>query len=223
MAKALSRKLTGKRPALFLVAFAALVINLPLAHSSYYGWRLDRDGVETAATVVDTRRVPPDVEDGDYVVEFRFDRDIDDEQKVWFAQVDADAYARAEADAVIDVRVLPDRPATYEADGQEKGSLPWLITLLGDLMLLGIAFVYWRFRPNGKQLYLVATADVERCKPKASIERLDDGSFVVCGEVIEIEDDVIVLDLGDQTVRVELDGHANDVGYQQPAKVVGRP
>ena len=49
------------------------MINLPLAHSSYYGWRLDRDGVETVATVVDTRRGPPDGDDSKYFVEFRFD------------------------------------------------------------------------------------------------------------------------------------------------------
>ncbi len=69
----------------------------------------------------------------------------------------------------------------------------------------------------------MATADVELCKPIVSIEKLKDGSYVVCGEVSGIEDDAIELDLGDQTVRVELDGHANPVGYQQPARVIGRP
>ena len=60
MAHGLNRRIPAKKPAMFLLAFAALVINLPLAHSSYYGWRLDRDGVDTVATVVETRRVPPD-------------------------------------------------------------------------------------------------------------------------------------------------------------------
>lgn len=207
---------------MILVAIAAVVINLPIAHSSWYGWRLDRDGVSTEATVVETRRVPPD-SDGKYIVEFRFDRELDPAQEVWFAEVDEAAYERAEADGQIGVRVLPSRPATYEADGQRQGALPWVITLLGDLMLVGIALLHWRTRPSGEQLRLVATADVERCKPLASIERLDDGRYVVCGEVSGIEDDAIVLDLGDQTVRVELDGHANPVGYQQPARVTGRP
>ncbi len=219
----MTRRLANKKAAIFLIALAAVVINLPLAHSSYYGWRLDRDGVETVATVVDTRRVPPDDTDGKYVVEFRFDRDLDPEQKVWFAQVDEATYDGAEANAVIGVRMLPDRPATYEADGQEEGSLPWVITLIGDLMLFGIAFLYSRFGPAGRQLNLVALADVERCKPLASIELLEDGRYVVCGEVSEIEDDAIVLEVGDQMVRVELDGHANAVGYQQPARVIGRP
>ncbi len=38
------------------------------------------------------------------------------------------------------------------------------------------------------------------------------------GLVITIGDDDLVLDLGDRQVHVDLDGHANLVGYQQPAK-----
>lgn len=222
MAQGLTRRLTNRRTAAVLVVFAAIVINLPLAHSTWFGWRLDRDGVETEATVVETRRVPPDA-DGRYYVEFRLSRELDPEQREWVAQVDADTFERARADERIGVRVLPDRPSEYETDGQQKSSVLWLITLLGDVMLVGMALLYWRTRPSGAQLHLVATADVERCKPIASLEKLKDGTFVVCGEVSGIEDDAIVLDLGDQTVRVELDGHANPVGYQQPARVTGRP
>jgi hypothetical protein len=215
---------TGRRLAPYLVAFAAVVINLPLAHSTYYSWRLDRDGVRTEATVVDTQRVPPEGDDATYTVEFRFDRAIDPEQREWFATVDEDTYDEASADRLISVRVLPDRPATYEADGQRQSSLPWVITILGDLTLLGVALLYWRNRPaTDLDLRLVATADVERCKPKPRLERLEDGSYVVCGDVIAIEDDAIVLEVGEHTVHVDLDGHANPVGYQQPARVTGRP
>jgi hypothetical protein len=222
LASRLTNRLTNRRSALVLVVLAAVVINLPIVHSTWYAWRLDRTGVETEATVVDTKRVPPD-DDGKYVVEFRFDRTLDPEQRVWFAQVDEGTYDAARADETIGARMLPARPGTYEVDGQQQSSLPWIITLLGDVMLLGVALLYWRTRPSGEQLHLVATADVERCKPRTSIEQLEDGSYVVCGEVSGIEDDAIVLDLGDQSVRVELAGHANPVGYQQPARVTGRP
>jgi hypothetical protein len=121
------------------------------------------------------------------------------------------------------VRVLPDRPGTHEVDGQHESRLPWVITLLGDAMLLAIGLVLWRARPRDTQLRLVATGDVQRCRPAADIELLDDGSYVVRGEVSGIEDDAIVLDVGDRTVRVELAGHANPVGYQQPARVTARP
>jgi hypothetical protein len=213
------------KPAVWvLIALGAFVINLPMAHSGWYEWRLDRDGVDTEATIVETRRVPPEGDNATHVVEFRFDRELDPSQELWFATVDEDTWDRARADGRIGVRMLPDRPATQEVDGQDTSSLPWVITVLGDAMLLGIALLYWRAGPPAvAQLRLVATADVERCRPQSSLELLDDGSYVVCGDVTGIEDDAIVLDLGDQTVRVELDGHANPVGYQQPARVTGRP
>lgn len=39
------------------------------------------------------------------------------------------------------------------------------------------------------------------------------------GDVLELGEGVVVLDLGDRTLRVDLDGHRNPVGYQQPAQV----
>ena len=50
---------------------------------------------------------------------------------------------------------------------------------------------------------------------------VDGRRFVVCGEVEEIEDDAVVLDLGDRRVRVLLDGHHNPAGYQQPVRATG--
>ncbi len=218
------RRLTGRRVVPFVIALGVVVINLPMAHMSYYGWRLDRDGVRTEASVVETRRVPPEGNDATYVVGFRFDRHVDPQQEVWFARVDEETYDAARDEERIGVRLLPGRPGTHEADGQQKSALPLIITIVGDVMLLGMALLYWRARPApALRLRLVATADVERCKPKPSIERLDDGSYVVCGEVSGIGDDAIVLDVGEHTVRVELDGYANPVGYQQPARVTGRP
>jgi hypothetical protein len=220
VAGGLRQRVPSGKGAVLLIALGAVVINLPLAHSSYYDWRLGRDGVETSATVVETHGS----EDGDdHFVRFRLDRELDPAQDEWVAEVDQAAYERAEAAEVIDVRVLPDRPGTYEVDGQQQSALPWVITLVGDLMLLGVVLLYWRARPADTRLRLVATADVERCRPGPLLERRDDGSYVVCGDVIAIEDDAIVLDAGEHAVRVELDGHANPVGYQQPARVTGRP
>ena len=219
MAGGLRPGVTSRKGAAVLVALGAVVINLPLAHSAYYDWRLGRDGVRTPATVVETYE---SADGDDHFVRFRLDPRLDPEQDEWVAQVDEGGYDRARSTQEIDVRVLPDRPGTYEADGQQDSAMPWVITLVGDLMLLGIAVLYWRARPADTQLRLVATADVERCRPRASLERLDDGTYVVCGDVSGIEDDAIVIDVGDRSVRVELDGHANPVGYQQPARVVGR-
>ena len=45
---------------------------------------------------------------------------------------------------------------------------------------------------------------------------------LVRGEVQDLADGEVLLDLGNRTVRVLLDGHANPVGYQQPAQVRAR-
>jgi hypothetical protein len=44
----------------------------------------------------------------------------------------------------------------------------------------------------------------------------------VRGEVAEIAEDRIVLEVGNRRVAVLLDGHTNPVGHQQPAQVRGR-
>ena len=66
-----------------------------------------------------------------------------------------------------------------------------------------------------------ATEDLERCPPGSVLDQVDGLRFVVCGEVEEIEDDAVVLDLGDRRVRVILDGHHNPAGYQQPVRATG--
>jgi hypothetical protein len=68
-----------------------------------------------------------------------------------------------------------------------------------------------------------ALGDVERCPPGAAYEEEgDDGVVLVRGEVVGLEPDELVLDLGDREVVVILDGHANPVGRQEAAQVRGR-
>ena len=55
----------------------------------------------------------------------------------------------------------------------------------------------------------------------AVLDQVDGLRFVVCGEVEELEDDAVVLDLGDRRARVVLDGHHNPAGYQQPVRATG--
>ncbi len=67
----------------------------------------------------------------------------------------------------------------------------------------------------------MATEDLERCPPGSVLDQVDRLRFVVCGEVEQIEDGAVVLDLGDRRVRVILDGHHNPAGYQQPVRATG--
>lgn len=200
-----------------LVVMVAVLVNLPLFHSTWTAWRVDRSGVDVVGTVTDTS------EAGDaFQVEFQMPRDVDPDQRLWSAQVDQATYDEAVASEQVDVRVVPDQPSAYRVDGAVTSRVVLVVTLLVDLLLLLALVLVWRGGGRRVDLVLRATEDVQRCRPGAVLERLDDGHHLVAGEVVELESGVVVLDLGDRRVRVQLDGHANPVGYQQPAQVTGR-
>jgi hypothetical protein len=210
--------------ALLLVVLLVVVINLPLVHSRVTSWRVERSGAHVTATVTANRVLGPK-DDPEYFVEFVYPGDDpeDPDTPRWTAEVDRSTYERAVADRAIGVKVLPDRPAAYTADGQVTHRLGLVITLVADAALLLMLLLFRRFggrlRPR---LEAVAMGDVERCKPGSALEKTDDGLYLISGEVSGIKDDEIILDLGDRQVRVLLDGHANPVGYQQPARVRAR-
>ena len=205
-----------------LIAMVAMLVNLPMVHSTWTQWRVARSGTDVTARVADTMELPP-VDDPEYVVAFAFPQQVDPQQRRWTARVDRPAYERAVDERTIRVRVLEGRPAAYRAEGQVTSSLGLVITLLADLgLLLMVLFAArhrGRFRPP---LRLVAIGDVERCAPASRLERMEGDLYLVRGEVTEIHDDHIVLDLGDHNVAVLLDGHTNPVRHQQPAQVRGR-
>ncbi len=98
-----------------------------------------------------------------------------------------------------------------------------VVTLLADAVLVVIAVLLWRFggrlRPR---LRAIALDDVERCAPGSALEQVDGDTYLIRGEVTAIEDGQVVLEVGDRSVLVYLDGHRNPVGYQQPAQVRAR-
>ena len=210
---------TGRGPVAAVVLLAVLV-NLPLLHSTYVDRRIQASGTDVAATVVDDRVV-----DGDeYWVSFTFPEDVDPDQRTWQAQVDEETYDDAVAADEIRVRVVEGNPSQYRADGtvQSRTSLV-VITLVADLLLLVGAVLLFRYRGRSRApLQAVALGDVERCAPQSLLERIGGEDYLVRGEVRDVEDGVVVLDLGDRLVRVLLDGHRNPVGHQQPAQVRAR-
>lgn len=212
----------SRRKALLLLALLVLLVNLPLAHSTWTRSRVERSGVDVTATVTDTREMTSGDETG-YLVEFRLPADIDPEQGLWTARIDAPTHAQAVETEQLAVRVLADQPSAYVVEGQVSGRIGLWITLVADLCLLLIGLLLVRFRGRSVAfLELVATEDLVRCRPGAALERIDGLTYVVAGEVLEIGDDLVVLDLGDRHVRVHLDGHVNPAGHQQPVRVTGR-
>jgi hypothetical protein len=211
----------ANRILLVVVLFA--FINLPVLHSTWTRWQVERNGTDTVADVADTR-VIGDPADPSYWVVFRFPEDIDPDRLSWSAQVEKDVFEAADAEGSIDVRVLESRPAAHIVEGQIRNPLGYIITLVADAIILAILLLAWRSRGRRRPvpMRIAAISDVERCPPGAVLEQIEGDLYLVRGEVTGMDGDEIVVDAGERDVLVILDGHQNPVGYQQPAQVRGR-
>jgi hypothetical protein len=208
---------------ILLVVVLVAFINLPVLHSTWTRWQVDRNGTDTVAEVVDTRILGED-SDPSYWLVFRFPERIDPARLTWNAQVDRETFEEASAQGSVEVRVLEDRPAAYVVEGQIRSWVGLVITLVADAILLAILLLAWRHRGRTRPvpIRIAAIGDVERCPPGGVLEQIDGDLYLVRGEVTGIDGDEIVLDAGERDVLVVLDGHHNPVGYQQPAEVRGR-
>lgn len=198
-----------------------VVVNLPLVHSTWTDVRIDGSGVDVTAQVTGD-----DVRDGTHWISFTFPEKIDAEQRKWTAEVDRSTYDDAVASGVIGVRVVEDDPAAYRVDGAVEGDAVLVATLVADLVLLLAGLLFWRFRGRmghlRAELRAIALEDVERCAPGTVLDRMHGEDYLIQGEVLEVGPDRVVLDLGNRRAVVLLDGHANPVGHQQPARVRAR-
>jgi len=200
-----------------LVVVVAVMINLPLVHSTLQNRTIQNSGTDVRAQITDDREV-----DGQYYVEFVIPAESDREEITGLARVDQDTYDRAVSTQEITVRLHPDNPAIFNVEGEVTSRVGLVITLLADIFLAVMVLLLMRFGPRLRpELVLRATEDLVRCPPGSVLDRVEGDRYVVCGEVATIEEDHIVLDLGDRRVRVILDGYANPAGYQQPVRATG--
>lgn len=201
-----------------LIAFIAFIVNFPLAHATFLSWQLDQRGVEVVADVTETRVVGED-----YLVQFDVPGDGRREPfEGAVVEVDQATYENARSSQHIVITVLPDDGGVFRAEGQQPNRLGLVITLCADVFLLAMIVLALRFRVALRvELVLRATEDAERCPPGSRLDRIEGQRYLVSGDVVEIHDDEIVLDLGDRRVRVLLDGHRNPAGYEQSVQVIG--
>jgi hypothetical protein len=209
--------MTGRLKNGLLVALVVVMINLPFVHGTWQDHRLDEDGVDHAATLTDHEK-----RDGKLFVSFELDRTDDQPAISGEVRVDQATYDAAVASDRVTVRALPGSATVWRVEGESRGSLGLVITVVADVFLLVLVLLLLRFGSRLRQeMVLVATEDLERCPPGSVLDQVDGLRFVVCGEVETIEDDAVVLDLGDRRVRVILDGHHNPAGHQQPVRATG--
>jgi hypothetical protein len=200
-----------------LVGLVVVMINLPFVHSTWEDHRIDRDGVEVSARVTDH-----ELRGEDRFVGFEVEQTDDQPRISGDVRVDRATYDDAVATGEVQVRVLPGSATVWRVEGATHSSIGLVITVVADLFLLVLVLLLVRFGSRLRQeMVLVATEDLERCPPGSVLDQVDGLRFVVCGEVAAIEDDAVVLDLGDRRVRVLLDGHHNPAGYEQPVRATG--
>lgn len=208
---------------ILLVVVLVAFINLPVLHSTWTRWQVERGGTDTVAEVVDTRVLGAD-DEPTYWLTFVFTEGIDDDQTRWSAQVDRDTFEEAGVERSVEVRVLEERPAAHIVEGEVRNRVGLAITLVADAILLAILLLVGRGRRSTRPvpIRIAAIGDVERCPPGGVVEQIEGNLYLVRGEVTGIDGDEIVLDAGERDVLVVLDGHHNPVGYQQPGEVRGR-
>lgn len=200
-----------------LVALVVVMINLPFVHSTWQDRRLDRDGVDRVAALTDH-----DAQGDDLFVTFQVAEDGDQPEFEGTVRVERAAYDVAVESQQVLIRVLPGSTTVWSVSGEVSTGVGLLITVVADVFLLVLVLLLLFFGGRLRQeMVLVATEDLERCPPGSVLDQVDALRFVVCGEVETIEDDAVVLDLGDRRVRVLLDGHHNPAGHQQPVRATG--
>lgn len=223
MAPAHTDRVRPRRTRLLLILLLVVVVNVPPLHAAWTDQRLD--GGTTVPAAATPEGAPPgqlNVAMPREVTEaLTPDESGDEGLLVLPARVDPATYDRAVASGELDVTYLPDDPAVYRVEGADNGiALTSILVINGGLLLLVALFLLVRGRSR-PELRMVATADLRRVPPGALLERLHGNDYVVRGDIDQLADDELVLEVGDRRVRVLLDGYVNPAAYQQSVEVRG--
>jgi hypothetical protein len=203
---------------LLLVAVALAVVNLPWALHEVQLHRVATGGVQVSAAVLTVS----DPGGGSSLVTFRLPKSIDPAQGTRTAKVDAATADAAAASQTIDVRVLEGHPGVFHVDGQVRSWASTIITAVADLMILLLLVLSWRLGGRLRRPTLVALAlgDVEDGKEGSLLDKRQDGTYLINGEIKEIDSGGLLLTLRDRDVKIHLQGHHNPVALGQQAQVL---
>jgi hypothetical protein len=212
-------KAPGRRTRrILIVVVALLVINVPYVVYRYQFHRVSTDGIQVTATVVSSAEAGNDV-----LLELRFPTSVDPDQKSRRARVDATAGQQAVQSGEVDVRVLEGHPDVFTLEGQHRGHGAAILTFGSDAVILLLILLSWRLggRIRRPALVAVALGDVESGEEGSLLDKQDDGTYVINGEVTGSGPDSVVITLRDRDVTVHLRGHANPVDVGGRARVLG--
>jgi hypothetical protein len=199
-----------------LVVFALLVINLPYGLHEWTQHRAATDGVPVTATVVGV-----DAAGSDAVISFRLPKSVDAEQKVRTVKVPRDQGQRAAQSRRLEVKVLKGSPDAFHVDGQVRSWAGLVLVLVADSLLVLLMLLSWRFggRLRRPTLIGIAVEDVGPGERESVLDKQEDGTYVIGGEVAQTGPSSLVLRLRDRDVEINLRDHQNPIAIGDWARV----
>jgi hypothetical protein len=201
---------------ILLVAFAFVVINVPYLFHTWQVHRVTTSGEEVTATVVE---VSPDGDDA--VVAFKLPASVDDEQKVRQARVHGDVAEEAALTHELQVRVLAGDPDVFHAEGQVRSWGGLVLTLVADALIVLMLLLHWRLggRLRRPTLVGIAVEDVQNGAEGSLLDKQEDGTYLINGEVASTGPASLVLTLRDRDVTIHLRDHDNPISVGERARV----
>jgi hypothetical protein len=199
-----------------LVLFTLAIINLPYALHEWQLHRAATSGTEVTATVVGVQGAGDGTD-----VSFRLPRLVDPDQKVRTVKVHADVAVQAQHTRRLEVKVLAGHPSSFHVDGQVRSWAGLVLVIVADLVVGAMLLLSWRLggRIRRPTLIGVAVEDVVGCDEGSVLDKQEDGTYVINGEVAEAGPSSVRLTLRDRDVEINLRDHLNPVEIGQWARV----
>lgn len=212
----------GKRPdgvrwgRLAFVVFTLAIINVPFALHEWQLHRASTSGTEVTATVVGVQRVGDDAD-----VSFRLPRAVDPDQKVRVVKVHRHVALKASQTKQLELKVLDGHPAAFHAQGQVRSWAGLVLVIVADLVVALMLVLSWRLggRLRRPTLVGVAVEDVARGDEGSVLDKQEDGTYVIVGEVADSGPQSLRLTLRDRDVEINLRDHSSSVEVGQWARV----
>ena len=199
-----------------LVVIVLVVVNAPFLLHQYQLHLARTEGVHTTATVASVS-----ISGDDAIVAFRLPEDLDSSQDLRTVKVDRSTGATAARTQELDVQVLRGHPDVFHVDGQVTSWGGWIFTGIADVLILFMVLLSWRLggRLRRPPLEAVAVADVENGDEGSLLDKQEDGTYLINGEVAETRSESLVLRLRDRDVTVHLRDHHNPLSVGDRAQV----
>jgi hypothetical protein len=199
-----------------LVAVVLAVINVPYVLHEWALHRASTEGVLVTATVVGVGRAGDDAD-----IAFRLPASVDAGQTVRRVKVIGSVGVEAARTKQLEVRVLKGHPSVFHVDGQVRSHTALYVVLFADLFVAGMLLLSWRLggRIRRPTLVGIAVEDVRGGEEGSLLDKQDDGTYLINGQVASTGPSSLLLSLRDRDVEVHLRDHENPIAVGERATV----